>query len=140
MWGFRARVPLFQIGQAYSSGTCESGAPEPGYFNNCMPLETYNEELAGAWQLAGTRAPGYFGLPASDLEDIGQAIAADPRFALCSARRFYSFLTQTPEEDVPFETIASLQEEFLSTNYNAKQLAKSVVLSDAFMALSLIHI
>jgi len=134
MWGFRPRVPLFAIGAAYSTGLCDSGLPETTFYNNCFPLETYNAELEPAWQAFGTRPPGYYGLPAGNLEEIGEAIAADPRFSLCAARRFYSFLTQTRMDEVPFTKVAQLQEDFIASEYSAKELAKAVVLSDAFLA------
>jgi hypothetical protein len=134
LWGFRRKIPFFAIGQLYAGGACDDGDEDFTFYNNCLPLETYNPAAEVGWQVVGTRPPGYYGLPAGNLEDIGQAIAADPRFSLCAARRFSSYLTQTPIDDVPFATVAALQERFIGSNYNAKDLAKAIVLSDTFLA------
>jgi hypothetical protein len=134
LWGFRPKIPLFAIGQIYSNGACDDGDEEFNFYNNCLPLETYSPEVELAWQVVGTRPPGYYGLPAGNLEDVGQAIAADPRFSLCAARRFSSYLTQTAMDAVPYATVAALQERFIGSNYDAKDLAKAIVLSDTFLA------
>lgn len=84
------------------------------------------------WASSTETAPGYFGEPGDRIDDLAQMIAADTLFAQCTSRRFYSFLSQTRLEDVPFELVEWLKEEFIASNYNAKSLAKSVVLSDSF--------
>jgi len=134
LWGFRTRIPFFAIGQVYANGGCDSGDEEFTLFNNCFPLETYSPQLETAWNFVGTRPPGYYGLPAGNLGDVGQAIAVDPRFSLCAARRFSSYLTQTEMSAVPYTTVAALQERFIDSGYSAKDLAKAIVLSDTFLA------
>ena len=133
LWGFRPRIPFFAIGQIYANGGCDNDE-EFTLFNNCFPLETYNPQLEVAWDFVGTRPPSYYGLPAGNLGDVGQAIAADPRFSLCAARRFSSYLTQTEMSAVPYSTVAGLQERFINSGYDAKDLAKAIVLSDTFLA------
>jgi hypothetical protein len=78
------------------------------------------------------RTPGYFGMEAGDLGGVGRLIAADPRFSLCAAKRFYAYLAHVDLEKVPFELAAELQDTFVASGLDAKRLAKAVVWSDAF--------
>lgn len=76
--------------------------------------------------------PGYFGVAEGNLQTLGQTIADDPRFSLCAARRFYSYLTQTDLDRVPAETAAALQGVLIDSGMDAKALAKAVVMGEAF--------
>lgn len=96
------------------------------------PLQWYLPGQINRWQTANKRPPMYFGDTASGLSGLGQAIAQDPRFARCAAVHFASFFTEVPEDQLPADWIAQLQQQFVASNYSAKQLAKAVVLSDAF--------
>lgn len=84
------------------------------------------------WQTTNKRAPMFFGAPAGKLAGLGQAIAEDPRFARCTATRFASYLTEVPKDQLSGAWIARLQAAFVAGNFNAKQLAKQIVLSDEF--------
>src|ERR1043165_4328329 len=53
---------------------------------------------------------------------------------MCTARRFYSFFTQTEPEQIPIETVSRFNDVFLSEGMNAKALVKAIVLSDEFAA------
>lgn len=78
---------------------------------------------------------GYFGQPSEDLSDLGAHIAADPRFSLCAAKRFYAHFAQVELDEVPVQTAAALQSEFVGSGMKARVLAKAVVMSDAFRTL-----
>lgn len=78
------------------------------------------------------REPAFFGRPGETLQDLGQFIAEDPRFSLCAAKRFYSWLNHVDLEAVPDESAADLQETFIDSGLSAKALAKAIVLSDEF--------
>lgn len=134
LWGFQPKIAPGPVQAAYDEGRCDSGTPEGGLFPRCMPFKTYNPDLELAWDFIGLRPPGYFGLPAENLTEIGQAIAADPRFSLCAARRFFGYLTQTDQTEVPHDLVSDLQREFIDSGYSAKALARAVVLSDSFLA------
>lgn len=98
-----------------------------------LPFATYYDPLrATDWFLSNNRPPGFFGHDAPGLDGLGRAIAADPRFARCAAIHFASYLTEVEAKALPDSWIAELQESFKSSNYNAKQLARAVVLSDRF--------
>jgi hypothetical protein len=84
------------------------------------------------WRNTSQRPPSFFGMAGSDLEALADLIAADPRFSMCAAQRFYSFMAQVDLETVPLELAAELQAGFIASGYSAKALARAVVLSDAF--------
>ena len=96
------------------------------------PLQGYDSAGEKEWIRTTKRAPAYFGESGGNLADLGIYIAADPRFAQCAARRFYSYFHQVPMADVPFSAIVELQESLVSQNYSAKALAKAVVLREDF--------
>lgn len=96
------------------------------------PVPYYNPSFEVAWQFLGTPAPGFFGSPGTDLEDLGAMIAADPGFANCAARRFSGYLTQRDPDNVPLLEVDELANRFSEGGFHAKELAKEVVLSEAF--------
>ena len=96
------------------------------------PIRGYRAQREGLWQVRTGRPPALFGLPGDDLADLGRMIADDPRFSLCAAERFYSFLARVAPEDVSHQLLAELQGGFIESGYSAKQLARAIVLSDGF--------
>ncbi len=99
---------------------------------NSYPQTMYTEATTTQWQRTNKRPPMYFGLETGDLTSLGEAIADDPRFARCAARRFASYLSEVPQDDVSAAWVARLQSPFVTGGFNAKQLAKDVVMSDEF--------
>lgn len=92
----------------------------PGVFEDVLQIEM--------------REPSFFGKPGKSLPDLGQAIAEDPRFSLCAAKRFYAYFNQVDLAEVPLERAAELQDVLLSSGMDAKALAKAVVLGGDFKA------
>ncbi len=78
------------------------------------------------------RPPSYFGRQGESLEDLGRLITEDSRFSACTAKRFYAYFNQLGLDQVPFERAAELQAAFIDSNYDAKTLAKQIVLSEDF--------
>jgi hypothetical protein len=110
----------------------------------CYPLEPWIGDLTietevgefairDAWDPLELRAPGYFGL-GTDQDALGSYIAEDPRFVSCAVKRFYGYLAQTEPESVPLEVQGELLGAFEDAALDARELAKAVVLSDAFAA------
>ena len=113
----------------------ESNDCRPPYDKFCYPLLGYDPADAAGYATAGLRAPSYFGADVgSGLDDLGAAIAADPRFSLCTAARFYGYLTQTPTAEVPLATKAELQASFIASGFDARQLAIDIVTRPEFLA------
>ena len=96
------------------------------------PVTLYTPETANRWQSANKRPPMFFGEKTNGLAGLGTAIATDPRFARCTATRFASYFTEVPRDQVSALWIARLQKIFVDSGYNAKALAKAIVLSDEF--------
>ncbi len=99
---------------------------------DAFPVGYYTPADAERWRRTNKRPPMFFGQEADGLTGLGQRIAEDPRFARCAATHFASYLTEVREADVSRAWIARLQSAFVASGYNAKQLAKAVVLSDEF--------
>lgn len=100
------------------------------------PVPMWRQQWVDEWAARGTthRPPAYFGQPVSTPVDVGQRIAADPRFPRCAAERFAAYFTQTDRDKISFAWGARLTEEFIASGLSAKHLAKAVVLSDEFRA------
>ena len=79
------------------------------------------------------RPESYFGSRGSGLVDLGELIAGDPRFSLCAVRRFYAYFHQIDLGEVPFEEAARLQRSFIDSNYDARDLVRSIVTDPAFL-------
>lgn len=127
-WGFRSRVRPSQIVSGYTDG-CSLRAP-------CYPIDMYNSEYEDFHETLGLRPPNYFGLESTDTETLGAHIAEDPRFALCQAKNFASYLTQRNQNEVPFDHIIELSEALTDNNFSAKALAKAVVTHPTFLGQS----
>jgi len=114
--------------------------PLAGYFAGYFPIyvpgmvEAYPFEFnANPYgTFTDYEAPGFFGEPSSGIQDLGVLIASDPRFSTCTARRFYSYLAQVPQDEVPLDVVSRLNDVFLVNAQDAKAVARAVVLSDEF--------
>lgn len=95
----------------------------------------YQREVIDQWPEINNRSPGFYGQPIEDLEELGQAIADDPRFSLCTARRFYAYFMQIDREDVAVARVAQLQAVLVDSGFDAKALIREIVLSDDFRAI-----
>jgi hypothetical protein len=98
-------------------------------FLTAYPFEGYAPELA---PLFTVKDPGYFGYPGGDAQHLGQMIAEDPRFAVCQAKRFYSYFAQVPLNQVPQAVISRLVA-VLDEHMSAKELVKAIVLDPSFL-------
>jgi hypothetical protein len=99
---------------------------------DAYPVTYFTPAAANRWMTANKRPPMFFGETTSGLAGLGTAITKDPRFARCTAQRFASYFTEVPQGDVSGAWIARLQKTLVDSGWNAKALAKAVVLSDEF--------
>ena len=140
-WGFRHQLKARAVRTAYSVG-CEwpvdDPAPLPGQTGAqedfCYPLRFYQPELENDWIDWDLRTPSYYGQPAADLADVGRLIADDPRFATCTARRFWSYLAQEPLEHVDDALATELADVLVRQGWDARELVRAIVLHPRFLA------
>ena len=97
-----------------------------------FPLSLYMPFNQDSWKDAIGRPPGYFGLGGNTLEELSQLIAADPRFSLCTAKRYYSYFAEILIAEVPFDVASKLQQHFVDSGFDIHELAVAIVTSDAF--------
>lgn len=96
-----------------------------------LPRETYvtwsphHADLAAAQQ-----QPAYYGVPASDLADLGRLVAADPRFTRCGVERLYTGLVGAPPSAASQH---HLTEAFGQADLRLSALALEIARSDAFL-------
>jgi hypothetical protein len=126
--GFRRYVLGSEVTAAMENG-CEGETADL-----CYPLGFYNVGQERAWARDGLRPPGYFGLPAADLTELGERVAQDRRFATCTVRNLVSYFGQVEREAVPRAWVDELADDFVSGGFDLRQLAADIVLSPAFVA------
>lgn len=129
LWGFREALPAALVAQSYDNGCTDN--PRTGT-SDCYPIAMWTPSRADLWQRVGLREPGYFGTPVDDLGELGDAIAADPKFAECTVRRFMGWFSQTDPDDIDRDFVDAQAKEFASGGFDAKRLALDLVLSEPF--------
>jgi len=136
LFGFKKQVKRRTVSKGYLDNCGSDPSPDPliPYTAEefCYPVQMFNPEDEDRWQYWDLREPGYYGVPVDDIGDIGAHIAEDPRFTMCTARRWHGYLTQSDPFDLPLEEAAELRDQFVDADLSAKELAKLIVLSDRF--------
>jgi hypothetical protein len=138
-WGYKKLIHRNYVADSITYG-CEwdwsENPPEfgPSYLpeDYCYPIKQYVPADEDDWLDWGLRAPSYYGQPLHDAAELGQAIAADPRFPQCMARQFYGYLTQTDPEDVPYDLAARLAEILEGSAFDTKSLVEAIVFEPSF--------
>jgi hypothetical protein len=99
---------------------------------DAYPVTYYQPGQINRWKTANKRPPMFFGIETGGMTGLGDAIASDPRFAKCTATRFASYMSEVPQNQLSGAWIARLQKALVASDWNAKALAKAIVLSDEF--------
>ncbi len=139
-WGFRGQIRAAEVLEAYDAGCMGMAvpfsfdAPPEPLRDLCYPLRMYQPEKEDRWAELDLRPPGYYGQPAERLDDLGALVAADPRFASCTARRFWSWFAHVDRDDVDHELVVELTEILQESDFDAKALTRAVVLHPRFLA------
>ncbi len=128
LWVFHPEFHPGAVGAAFLTG-CTTP-----FLELCYPFNPYRPAYDLGRQLLQLRPPGYYGGASEDLGTLGQRIAEDPRFASCTVRRYWSYLAQVPLNEVPFEPVARLQQDFEAGGLRAKDLLAAIVLHPDFLA------
>ncbi len=122
--------PVITRGSVFVSETTGCRAPR----DLCYPIATWRPDYAYAVTLLGLRPPGYYGQESTDLGTLGAHIAADPRFATCTARRFAAYLRQDDVHDLPEASVARWADAFRDSGHDARALLRAIVTDPAFLA------
>ncbi len=130
VWGWQSRT-RGGLANAYdANGDCIDPNDD-----RCYPMTAYKPADEKKWENTTKRPPAFFGKPFPDgnVDELGGAIAEDPRFAECVVRRFYSYMAQIQLDAVPLTLVDELLAAYESGNgADARALARAIVLSDAF--------
>lgn len=126
IFGMRRYTSPQEIRNAYRAG-CE-GEHEP----YCYPLGFWDPAFIETRSLMSLPAPAVYGQPVDGLEDLGEAIAADPRFPTCTARRFWSYLARVPLDAVSEDLVTELSEHLIASGYNARELIFEILTHPRF--------
>ena len=127
-FGFRRHIFPFNIRDAFDLG-CEDESDL-----DCYPLTMYEPWRVDEWESRGLRPPSYFGLESDHLGSLGHHIAADPRFIDCTVERFWRYLAQSDVDQVPEEERRQWTDAFIASEYDARELAWSMVTSERFLS------
>ena len=71
-------------------------------------------------------------MPAANIQDYGDSITRDPRFADCMTVRYFNFMTGHKLTHLP-DSFKYLSEKFKKTNYNVKELLVEIAKSPYFI-------
>jgi hypothetical protein len=110
-------------------------APFAGFGNRSNPTPlaewlTWSEDDAEFAAAATT--PAWYGHPARNVAEIGELLAADPRFARCVTRRTYEWLTEASFDEAPERE--ALVAAFVDGGLHLPPLVRAVVATDAWAA------
>ena len=94
----------------------------------------YRPENEEEWRAYAGRAPGYYGRPTANLEELGASIAADSRFADCAVRTVWEGLSQRAYTDDDWSELQELRAVYDAGGGRLGPVVRAVVTSDAFKA------
>lgn len=97
-----------------------------------FPWTTYDSDWVAQerWNWSIGVDPGWFGQPGTSLADLSASIVDDPRFATCTARRFQSWLLQTPIDELPEDDVEAWAEDLRGGGWDASRLFIAMALAD----------
>ena len=102
-----------------------------GFYNhfNFSPAEqaSYHPERELDWQVFSGVAPGYYGASGDTLDDLGRAIAADPRFVECAVERTWEQLLSQPAGLGDIDDLSRHREAFLDGGLTVRGLVASIL-------------
>jgi len=125
-WGFDRYILAKNVTEAYQRG-CPEGAP-------CYPLPFYRPDQLGGHEVVDMPPPAWKGVAVDGIEGLGQTLAADRDFAVCTARRFHGWHTGRAWWDVDDDVADELADVLVGADYDARELVVASVLHDDFVA------
>ena len=94
----------------------------------------WSEDHAEYWRTASRRPPAVYGVPGTDLRDLGRLLVADHRFAECQTNRAFEMLfLRRPQTNAELTTAAEIATRWSTEdNYNFRTLVRRWMLSDVY--------
>ncbi len=86
------------------------------------------------WRTANRRPPAVYGVPGTDIRDLGRLMVAHPKFAECQTRRAFRLLfLRDPKTDAEIATASDLATRWPTEDgYNFRALMRRWMLSDVY--------
>jgi hypothetical protein len=103
-------------------------------YNSPHDLRYYHAEREHYWENYDYVAPAYYGQEGFGLADLGQFIAADPRFVECAVERVFTLMTQRDPVVGDTTKLTEWREAFIESDLNMKTLFREVALDDTYRA------
>ncbi len=97
-------------------------------------LRYYHAEREHYWENYDYVAPAYYGQEGFGLSDLGQFIAADPRFVECAVERVFSLMTQRDPGVDDTTKLTKWRETFIQSDLNMKAVFREVALDETYRA------
>ena len=104
---------------------------------NSDELDQYHPEREPEGESELGVAPSYFGTPIGGLADLGQQVAADPRFVTCATKTMAEQLWHRESTNEDFDRLESLRIAFEGSGLHMRALVRAVTDSDVYRAGSL---
>lgn len=93
---------------------------------NIDEIDSYHPERERMGELMMGSEPAWFGTPVSGLGEMGQAIAADPRFDRCAVQNFAQALWHREVELSDFDRVESLRQGFVDQGLLVRPLLAAI--------------
>ncbi len=103
-------------------------------YSSPMDLRSYHPERENLWADYTGVAPAFYGEPGHTLGDLGQMIAADPRFIECATEQVYGLLTHRDVTVDDVDRLTAYREIFLANDLKLRPLFRAVVMDPDYRA------
>ncbi len=89
---------------------------------------------AERWRFANKRPPAVYGVPGTDIRDMGRSLVQHPKFAECQAKRAFKLLfLRDPRTNAELATLADFAARWgTEDGYNFRSLVRRWMLSDVY--------
>jgi hypothetical protein len=88
----------------------------------------YHPERERLWRTTTGIAPGWFGEGAEGrLEELGQRVASDPRFARCAAQQAWTLIARRSPGPAEEDALVRVREAFIAGGATPRALARAVI-------------
>ena len=109
-----------------------------GFWNYGYPSaednRTYHPEREPLWVSVTGVAPSYFGSPSYTLSELGENIAADPRFTACATEQIFESLLGRDTALGDTDALEEHRQSFISSGQTLRSLYRSITADPRYLA------